>query len=165
MLHDITTSEEVLDPLGLTWWAWLGIVLACIIIITLARFLLKYNKPPQPHPVRNLADALQSLSEIEKEDLSTNQQATKISLLMRRFLMVHFEDPALYETHEEYLQRGQGLENLPKESHQQLSNYLSLLAEQKYGQNQPMLLPKETLFSQTESLMRALDSTVPKVLS
>ncbi len=163
MLNDISTSHEVLGPPIIPGWI---IVLASILILSLGYLIYWFSKrkrsPQAPPPPFTLKEALHELTGIEKQTLSSNEQATEISLLMRRFLMIHFEDPALYETHEEYLKRGHGLEHLPKASHQQLSDYLSELASIKY--HGPTDDPSQihSLFEQTESLMLALDSTVPK---
>lgn len=164
MLHDITTSEEVIGAPGLPWWAWLGIFIFMSLLALLIRTLLKFRSTKPKLPIKNLADALTELAELKTQDLSTTQQATEVSLLMRRFLMIHFEDPALYETHEEYLQRGEGLENLPQKSRQQLADYLTTLAEQKYGSQKTSILTADALFDQTESLMRTLDASIPKTL-
>lgn len=59
--------------------------------------------------------------------------ATKTSLILRHYLALTLEEPALYETHEEFLLRSDALKKLPRGSRERLAPLLSELATAKYG--------------------------------
>ena len=59
--------------------------------------------------------------------------ATECSLILRRYLVALTGDPALFETHEEWVSRHDAIENLDADLQQQTRSLFSQLAEWKYA--------------------------------
>lgn len=62
-----------------------------------------------------------------------NQTATECSLIVRRYLSEITGDPALYETHEQWVMRHDALEDFNDSLKQQVGELFSKLAALKYA--------------------------------
>ncbi len=84
---------------------------------------------PLPSPE---AIALTELARLEAELPPLRPCALQLSLILRRFLAGQAQDPALYETHEEFSLRIDSLASLPHNCQADMRDLLETLAEQKY---------------------------------
>lgn len=134
-LHDIPSPDPLLPSLSPPWWIWLllGSLLAgaaCALI----QFLSRHSSTPSSSDncFRDSCEALEEFRPILGE-LSIAEVATKTSLILRHYLALALEEPALYETHEEFLLRSDALQKLPRGARERLAPLLSELATAKYA--------------------------------
>ena len=80
-----------------------------------------------------LQEALASLQELENELPAMRECALRLSMVLRSYLAGQTQDPALYETHEEFSQRMDSLENVPQSCQCETRDLLEQLAEYKYA--------------------------------
>ena len=104
-------SPEALVPYS--WLEpWMIAVAALLLLALLARVVFKKNKPATSDPLSAQqiarAEAAAALGEIGA--VSARDAAVQSSLILRQYLAVAAGDPALFETHEEYLSRHQALQ-------------------------------------------------------
>lgn len=93
----------------------------------------KRNLPPPPTP---LEIALAHLRELEQQLPPLRECGLRVSLIIRQFLQGTVQDPALYETHEEFSRRIDALVSVPEECRYDTRFLLEQLAELKYAGSQ-----------------------------
>lgn len=164
-IQDIIESPEK-APFLLAW-QWLAIIITCA-LITFAVYSHLRKKRNTTTPVDNLKDALERLEKIrliEEGDAtkqSSNQFTSDLSLLVREYLQGQFQNKSIFQTHEEFILDHQDLQQLPDSASDKLSSYLSALADHKYSPTQDLPTEKTKLIKLTETLLKGIDSTIPK---
>ena len=84
---------------------------------------------------------------------------------MRRYLAACLAEPALYETHEEFILRGDALTKLPAGAREHLNPLLTRLAELKYGPSGEDPTAGEALLGNCLEILQGLESTRPRALA
>ncbi len=163
------TLQDVVDPApflphpGEIPWPWLAAaaVVASAAAVLLVRALRRRAAPP-PTPRQRQeaarAAALKALGQIPP-DQSVRELATDVSFLLRRFLADACADPALFETHEEFLARGEVPANLPDELRRDLAGTFATLARLKYAPDAPP--PGADLVGPARALVERIYSALP----
>ncbi len=107
--------------------------------------------PPTPEAL-----ALEALSRLEEDMPPPRAAALRLSLILRTFLAGQTEDPALYETHEEFSHRIDSLSSLPESCQYDMRCMLETLAEQKYAAASAEAAPERTaaLITQARELVQ-----------
>ncbi len=133
-LRDPIPAAPYLPAPGTPWWIWALAALAVLAIAALIIVLVrrKKHRSSQPDPEKARRRALAGLSEIDPS-AAPGDIATAVSLLVRRFLADAFGDPALFETHEEFISRREALADLPADQRDALTRLFAILAEFKYS--------------------------------
>lgn len=128
------TSPEALVPAS---WVepWMIFSLVILLLAVLAYFAFR-KKPPvvvDPSEARRTAhaEAVAALAEIG--DVIPREAAVRCSLILRRYLSVVASDPALFETHEEYISRHEALKNFSEEARVSTALGFARLAAIKYS--------------------------------
>ncbi|MBC7979313.1 MAG: hypothetical protein H7Y36_01975 [Armatimonadetes bacterium] len=114
------------------WWFFAGgSVLVAIVLLYL--FLRKNRVAIDPEKERYEAyrDAKVALDAMEPE--SMHEIAGSVSLVLRRYLARRMNEPALYETHEEFVGRHEGLKDLPDGVRAEVGDFFGTLAAVKYA--------------------------------
>ncbi len=118
---------------GTPWWWWAGACLfflaAVIVLYALWRRRRRRAQAPPPSAVDV---ALAALRELETENVSLRACSLRLSLILRNYLRQQLQDPALYETHEEFSQRIDSLAAVPAGQREATRALLEELAELKY---------------------------------
>lgn len=112
--------------------AW-GIGIA--LLLAGAALLLWYRRRRRslPTPPSQEEIALKALGELESQLPPMRECSLRLSLILRRFLAGQTQDPALYETHEEFSQRMDSLSSVPEECQYDTRYLLEGLADLKYA--------------------------------
>jgi len=132
-LRDPIPAEKFLPGPEMHWWIWGLLALAAILVIALLVAILRRSKQgPRVDPSAARRRALAALAGIDPSKRAA-EVATEVSLLLRRFLADTLGDPALFETHEEFLSRQASLDGLPEDQRQQTRDHFATLAHLKYG--------------------------------
>jgi hypothetical protein len=146
-MPDKPTSFELLEPRSpeslvpdpwLEPWMMLGAFLLLIVgLFVLLFFKKKPTAPLDEKAIRSLAhaEAAEALGKIK--DLSPRETAVRCSLVLRRYLSIVARDPALFETHEEYISRHEALKDFTEEARQATTAGFSRLAAMKYSSAAP----------------------------
>lgn len=136
VLRDLVPVEPLLPDASVPIWVWLLLALGLCLLGLLAFILLKRKKaaPVDPRKIREEAYR-QAVNELEPVAAmaSTQDAATTVSIALRRYLATVSGDPALFETHEEFVARHQSLASYPEDLRQSTAEGFSHLARLKYG--------------------------------
>ncbi|MES2658906.1 MAG: hypothetical protein V4689_09820 [Verrucomicrobiota bacterium] len=134
------------------------IVAAAVLVLGLLAILL-FRKKKSPAAVLTEAreaahkEAVAALDAISST--GTRDVAVQCSLIVRKYLSAAAADPALFETHEEYISRHEALKNFTEDARTAAGNGFTRLAALKYAADVPDVTADEVI---TES--RALLETL-----
>lgn len=134
-LHDIADPAPYLPGIEVPLWFWIALATVLLAATSCLLFVILRRKPPPAPPDLSFYGQSRHTLERLRESLggrSLAEVATDASLIMRHYLEVTMQEPALYETHEEFLLRPDALEELPAGARQRLAPLLDQLARAKY---------------------------------
>ena len=160
LVEPSSTDSLMPNPLGWQEWSAIGIgalLLACLIVWLWRRS----QRPPEINAgelLKKAHDEAVSALAICPSDERT-PAATECSLILRRYLAVLTGDPALFETHEEWVTRHDAIENLNADLKQQTRNLFNQLAEWKYAKVDDGEEPA-VVIDRSRSLLEALNREV-----
>lgn len=165
-LHDIADPTPHLPGVMLPFWVWIAatvVVLAGVLalLIILLRRPRRPTKPPLDDVYEMSRDQLDALRG-ELDSLPIAEVATRASLAVRFYLAACLEEPALYETHEEFLLRDDALDKLPAGARGRLNPLLEHLAELKYGPSGEDPNASRALVDKSLEVLQGLESTRPR---
>lgn len=133
---ELVESRDALNLVP-TWelqaW-WFLAAGAALLVLGLLLFLLRRKKVSiDPHKQKREA-YIAAKAELEAiGDNGTRETATAISLSLRNYLARSMDEPALYETHEEFIGRHEGLKDLPEDVRSETGDFFGKLAALKYA--------------------------------
>lgn len=131
-LMEPPSSEALVPDHGL--WPWYLAAAVVVILVLIAAWLLRKKvKPIDPRSVRDaaFAEAMAALTAATAEH--ARDAAVKSSLILRKYLAAAAGDPALYETHEEFVSRHDSLKALNAETRAAAEKGFGRLAALKYA--------------------------------
>ncbi|RYD19972.1 MAG: hypothetical protein EOP88_16910 [Verrucomicrobiaceae bacterium] len=132
-------SPETLVPHSWVepWMIWLAAI-AFILSLALVWFLTR-KKPvaPDPRLAREAARAEAAAALDRIGEVPAREAAVVSSLVLRKYLATAAGDPALFETHEEYIGRHEALKDFSEEARGATSIGFARLAAIKYSQDDP----------------------------
>lgn len=125
-------------------WAW--ILLALLLLTGFIILIIKRkSSATDPLKLRNAAfnEASNELSQIQTDDVRTT--AVQASLILRKYLSVVADDPALFETHEEFISRQDSLKKLSTQARAAAEAGFTRLASLKYSLDTPSINETEII--------------------
>ena len=142
---------------------WVPLAWACAVLIplaTLAGWWLYRRKQRKPAVVISpLQEALAALDELESLLPPMRECSLRLSLILRSFLAGQAQDPALYETHEEFSQRMDSLAQVPVSCQCTTRDLLEELAAFKYaGDTAHNATQAHSLIEQARELVTKIDT-------
>lgn len=163
-MNETPTSFELQEPaspeaLVPDFWIepWMLALAIGVILIILTVILLKSKKTPKFDPqaarLAAHAEATAALAQISPQ--SPRDTAIQSSLILRKYLAAAAGDPALFETHEEYVARHEALKNFSDESRQAAGLTFSRLASLKYAAEIPATDAREVV-TDSQALLKTL---------
>lgn len=131
-------SPESLVPDSLVE-PWMFVVAALFIlgVLALLIFRKKAGLAADPNAKRRTAHAEAAAALESIGEIAPREAAVRSSLILRKYLSVVANDPALFETHEEYLLRHEALKNFSEEARESASLGFTRLAAIKYSPESP----------------------------
>lgn len=134
-------SPEALVPDSrVETWMVVVAVAALVLLGILVTWMVRKKKKASidPSAARNAArtEAIAALEAIPTS-CSTREAAVRCSLIIRKYLSIAAGDPALFETHEEYLSRHEALKNFTPEARSTAQQGFTRLAGLKYAATTP----------------------------
>jgi LPXTG-motif cell wall-anchored protein len=124
---------------------WMMVTLAILLLAAAAFFIFRKKKhtPFNPLAARKAAfeEALAGLELIHAP--TTQESSVQSSLVLRKYLSVTARDPALFETHEEFISRRDSLGILTDDARLATEAGFARLATTKYARESPVEDPLE----------------------
>ncbi len=133
---ELAESREAIDLVPTwdpqLWWIFAAFIVIVIIVFLVALLLRK----------KSVFDASKEKSEAyleakvafsECDELGPRESAIRVSMILRRYLARSMNEPALYETHDEFIARHDGLKDLPNDLKCGVAALFSKLAAVKYA--------------------------------
>lgn len=155
-LHELA-SPEALIP-GASVWPWVAGAVALVMLLAVLFMIHRARKrgsAADPAAIRRAA-WLEAGTALEKITAQTARAAAiQCSLILRRYLSIAAEDPALFETHEEFIGRHDSLKPLSVEARQICSQGFDWFATLKYAPEPPAAEPA-TVVTEARGLLDAL---------
>lgn len=133
---ELVESRKALDLVP-TWevqaWWFIASGLALLILAVILFVLRRKKVFIDPHREKRDAYAAAKERLETMEQTGSRETAIIISLALRGYLACSMDDPALYETHEEFNGRHEGLKDLPEHIRLETSGFFNNLASIKYA--------------------------------
>ena len=161
-LREPVPADPYLPPPGPPWWVW---AIAALLVALLATALVmairrrKKRRASGPDLEKLRRRALADLAEIDAL-LPPGKLASEVSLIVRRLLSDAFDDPVLFETHEEFISRRDALAHLPADQHDALARLFDTLVKFKYSPVDPDA-DTRPLLDEAAQLLARLDLHLP----
>ena len=126
---------------------WMIVVAVFLMIALLLVVILKKKKvaPLDPLAVRQAAHAAAAAALDKIGAVPAREAAVHSSLILRRYLSVVAGDPALFETHEEYVSRHEALKDFSEDARSSAGLGFSRLAAMKYAAEIPDMATDEVI--------------------
>lgn len=143
-LMEPASPESLVPDYGL--WPWFAAAAAVLIVISALVWLLKSRKAkPDSLSIRNTAfsEAETALASAITE--TARDAAVRASLILRKYLSAAARDPALFETHEEFIGRRDSLQELTADARAAAEAGFIRLAALKYAPETPDALPQDVI--------------------
>lgn len=140
-------------------WGWIVAAGAAVLLVgalLLAQRFRRRNPPQAPGKRVAYGEALECLEAAAR--LPAREAATEASFAIRRYLCAMLEDPSLFETHEEFLDRHPSISRIDHTTLTTLTETLKQLAEIKYRKPEEPA-DASPLLHQSRELLLALDDS------
>ncbi len=156
-LMEPVSPETLLPSFSPMPWVLAGIILLILLVIGIAAvvLLIKTFKSPSTS-IQQIAykEACDSLNQIDTEN--AKETAVECSLILRSYLSKAVNEPALFETHEEFISRQDSLQSLSEETKQATHDGFNELASLKYSSDTPSQEP-QSIISNSKALLETLN--------
>ena len=155
-LMEPASPESLLPDAGFPWPI---LIVATLIIIAIVAFLVIKRKNPaifaDPRKLRDAAFARSRAALRSINAGNAREAAVQASLIVRHFLAEAARDPALFETHEEFITRRDSLRQLTDSARESGGKGFTWLANLKYAPQPPDLEPQRVI-DEADSLLEVL---------
>lgn len=114
---------------------WFALALAVVFLVScLIYFFRNSTKPAAPEVRERKAylDAKEALGALGTQGV--RETAVSVSCILRKYLADSMDEPALYETHEEFVSRHNVLKDFSEDIRTETGEFFSQLAEVKYAE-------------------------------
>lgn len=135
-IRDITDPSEFIPEPATPWWVWALVACGAVLLIVAVILIIRKRKPARSRRT-HLDEARAKLAALRHDaaKLPPETVATRASIIIRSYLESAFEDPALFETSEEFTLRQDALQNLHPGTRTQITQHLQQLSDLKYEPN------------------------------
>lgn len=144
-MNDITSKIPELEPdltpdnfMQTVWltpleWCLAASLMLALIGLIVWRLVARRRKKAVPPPTHEEI-ALSAIRDIEGSAISLRECCLRLSLILRTYLTGEADDPALYETHQEFNRRVDSLASLPEAEQEEMRRILEYMASVKYAE-------------------------------
>jgi hypothetical protein len=155
-LRDAAIPDALMPGYGLEWWWLVAGIFALIVLLAVVMLRIRGKaQAPSAAALRETAfrEAMAALSASAPAD--ARAAAVLASLAVRKYLSVAAEDPALFETHEEFLARHNALNAFKPEARAAAESGFTRLAALKYAP-QPPDASSANVIAESRTLLQTL---------
>ncbi len=139
------------------WWIFAAVAVMAIIVLLVVILL---RKKPAIDALKEKREAYleakAALSDGEVTD--PRESAIRVSMILRRYLARSMNEPALFETHEEFIARHDGLKDLPDDLKSEAGAFFSKLAASKYAPDDIVSIESNTTHAEGLTLLERIHS-------
>lgn len=154
---------EALEAGGISpWLLWGGIAAVCL-VIGIIIFLIVRKKQKTQHIPTPEEIAMNRLAELQQAMPDLRACSLELSMTLREYLCGKTQDPAMFETHEEFSRRLDSLSAIPRECQYGTRMLLEKFAEMKYAgrqENAPQLVT--SLIDETKNIILSIQAAQQK---
>lgn len=138
------------------WWFLVGA--GVLILLGVAGYLLLRKQPTAHDPKRVRREAyFEALAGLRKlEGMPGKEQVVAASLALRKYLALSMDEPALFETHEEFIGRHDALKHLSEELKIAIQGFFTELAAVKYGPVEDSMEPETGIQTRAIELLERI---------
>ena len=129
--QDIPASQFMVQDFWIPL-AWAGVILIPLAVLA-AWWIYRRNKKTAIPAISPLQEAISAMAELDAQLPPMRECSLRLSMILRAYLAGQAQDPALFETHEEFSQRMDALAGVPRSCQLETRDLLDLLAEFKYA--------------------------------
>jgi hypothetical protein len=150
------SPEWLLPDSGFSQW-WIVAGVALLVLLAVLVIIWRRKSPAvTPLALRHAAhtEAVTAFSNISAADV--REAAIQSSLILRRYLSAAAGDPALFETHEEFISRHDALLRLTEETRLAASTGFTRLATLKYAPEIRTAAAAEEVIRESRTLLETL---------
>ncbi len=147
------SPEALMPEHGL--WPWFLVAAAVMVAVALLTHFTRRRKPFDSHAVRDAAFVEASTALAATTTDNARDAAVQSSLILRKYLASAAGDPALFETHEEFVSRHDALLALTPEARAATETGFTRLAALKYAPEIPDAVPAEVV-AESRALLETL---------
>ena len=144
-LLEPVSPESLIPDSWVEPWMIVAAVLLALALLAVFVFRKKKIAPVDPVEVRNAAHAEAVAAFDRIGAVPAREAAVQSSLILRRYLSVAAGDPALFETHEEYVSRHETLKDFSEDARSTASVGFARLAAIKYAAEIPDMATAEVI--------------------
>lgn len=155
-LRPPASPDALLSPQGPPLWLLIGGGLLLIVLIALVVFWLRRKPVVDPSAIRREALRVADRALADAKPSGIREAATLASLVLRRYLATVAGDPALFETHEEFIARRDSLARLQDAARANAAEGFARLAALKYDRQPPTGDPA-VVIDDARALLTTLD--------
>ncbi len=158
---ELAESRDAIDLVP-TWdpqlW-WIFAAIAGIAAIVLLMVLL-FRKRPVIDTLKEKREAyLQAKAAFSEEEVTDpRKSAIQVSMILRRYLARSMNEPALFETHEEFISRHDGLKDLSEDLKSEVAAFFSKLAAAKYAPDDIVSVDAKSTHTEGAALLERIHS-------
>jgi hypothetical protein len=153
-LMEPASPQALIPDCGLWPW-WAAAALTALVVGVLAWLLRKKKSAANLLTIRNAAFIEAGTALAHVTTLDVRDAAVLSSLILRKYLSVAAGDPALYETHEEFVLRHDALQALATEVRTTTAAGFARLAALKYAPEIPAVEASDVI-AQSRALLETL---------
>ena len=144
-LLEPASPESLIPDSMVEPWMIVAVCLLAVALVAVVIFRKKKFTPVDPLAIRRAAHA-EAVAALDKIGaVPARDAAVQSSLILRQYLSVVAADPALFETHEEYLSRHEALKDFTEEARGSAGLGFSRLAAMKYAAETPAMATDEVI--------------------
>ena len=120
-------------------WMIVLVVVVTLGLIAVLIFRKKNRSASTPLEIKTVAHAEAAAALAHLGETAPREAAVQASLIVRKYLSIVARDPALFETHEEYIGRHEALKNFSEQAQEAARQGFARLAAIKYSPKSPDL--------------------------
>ncbi len=156
---ELVETRDALDLLP-AWepQAWWFFAAAAVVVVLFLLVQLFKSRKQVDDPHREKREAYREAKAGFKgyEGNNFREAAAWVSLVLRRYLARSMKEPALFETHEEFVGRHDGLKDLPEDVRSEVGVFFARLAALKYAPEEGFLVGAGEIMSGGDELLERI---------
>lgn len=157
-LDPVVTPDMLPGTFSPGLWGWLGIIFGILALGAIVFFFVTRQKRKVQPVETPEQEAKRLIRALMAEKPALREGATALSLILRSYLTGKSNDPALFETHQEFNRRASALTSLPFELQGTARELLQKMAHLKYSSVTPQDAEVlDALFAQSLDLIDKIE--------
>ena len=139
------------------WWVLAAVAVIAALVLLVA--ILLRRKPVVDASKEKREAYLGAKAALSGDEVTEpRESAIRVSMILRRYLARSMNEPALFETHEEFIARHDGLKDLPDALKSEVGDFFSKLAADKYAPDDHVSIEANTTYAEGAALLERIHS-------